>query len=100
MTEATMTRPTTRDATDAQFEPTLRADRHGYVLGKESVEGFADRPELAMAGRLKLARWARRFSSADLSDVQEGLLGDADGQGDKIDRELLHAALLDAEQDV
>jgi hypothetical protein len=51
------------------FMPTLLADRGGYALGDEVVEGFADRPELDAAQRARIARWADRFGGGQ-SDVQ------------------------------
>ncbi|MDX6594617.1 MAG: hypothetical protein QOJ13_3813 [Gaiellales bacterium] len=88
----------TEDALEQQ-EPTLRADRRGYILAGDSVDGFADRRDLSSEARRKLARWARRFSADDLSDAQVRLLEVADRELASGERELLRAAILDAERD-
>src|SRR4051794_36522762 len=83
-----------------QQEPVLRADRRGYVLEGQSIDGFADRAGLSAAGRRKLAQWAGRFTPKELSQAQKKLLEDADGEAMSGERELLRAAILDAERDV
>jgi len=79
--------------------PTLRADRRGYALDEESVEGFADRDDLSRAARRKLAHWARRFTPDELSPAQRRLLSQPDEDRGP-DIELLAAALRDAERDI
>ncbi len=79
--------------------PTLRADRRGYVLDEESVDGFDDREDLSPVARRQIAKWARRFTPAMLSEEQHRLPAESDEErGAQL--ELLAAALRDAEQDV
>jgi|SRR5215211_230632 len=100
MTDATMTPAITSDATISTLELMLRADRRGYVLGGDSIDGFEDRRDVGLEGRIKLARWARRFASDQLSDVQQELLDKHEGDRSSASHELLRAALQDAEEDV
>lgn len=51
-----------------------RADHRGYLLDGKLVEGFADRRDLSLRDRIAIARMARRFAPARLSDAQRGLL--------------------------
>src|SRR5689334_17196815 len=79
-------------------DPVLRADRRGYVLAQQSIDGFCDRSDVADATRLRLARWARRFTPDELSVEQEALLEHAGSRPRDVDKELLAAALTDAEE--
>ncbi len=54
--------------------PLVRAAGHGYTYAGESVEGFADRPELPLAVRVRLARLGERYAPKKLSAVQRELL--------------------------
>jgi hypothetical protein len=74
----------------------LRADRRGYVLDEESVDGFLDRPDLPIPARKQIARWASRFSPETLSRAQVKLLSEEDDRN----FELLAGALEDAENDI
>ena len=53
MTDGTMTSAITGAMTSA-IEPMLRADRRGYVLDGDSIDGFEDRPDVGLEGRIKL----------------------------------------------
>jgi len=54
--------------------PPVRADGKGYTYAGESVDGFADRPELPQPLRVRLARLAERYAPERLSPVQRELL--------------------------
>jgi len=54
--------------------PTVRADRRGYVLGDQTVEGFGDRAELSIEDRTILARLCRRYTPQALTAQQRELL--------------------------
>lgn len=56
--------------------PLLRADRRGYVLGDERIDGFADPEQSSFEVRLKVARWAARLDPDHLTDAQRALLSD------------------------
>lgn len=61
---------------DAAESPQLRADRRGYVLGEERVDGFVDRPDLDGRARLKIARWAARFAEATMDEQQRTMVAE------------------------
>jgi DNA-binding XRE family transcriptional regulator len=54
--------------------PLVRADGNGYTYAGESVDGFADRPELPQTLRVRLARLGERYAPEQLSPVQRELL--------------------------
>jgi DNA-binding XRE family transcriptional regulator len=54
--------------------PLVRADGKGYTYAGESVDGFADRPELPQVLRVRLARLGERYAPEWLSPVQRELL--------------------------
>jgi DNA-binding XRE family transcriptional regulator len=54
--------------------PLVRADGEGYTFAGESVDGFADRPELPLPLRVRLARLSERYAPEQLSPVQRELL--------------------------
>lgn len=62
--------------------PLVRADGRGYVYGRETVDGFADRPELPLAARVRLARLAERHAPKALSDEQVRLLATPQAKDD------------------
>ncbi|MGH2853631.1 MAG: MerR family DNA-binding transcriptional regulator [Solirubrobacteraceae bacterium] len=62
--------------------PLIRADGHGYSYAGESVEGFADRPELPPAMRVRLARLAERYVPKKLSPAQRELLASPQAERD------------------
>jgi hypothetical protein len=54
--------------------PLVRADGEGYTYGGEWIEGFADRPELPLPVRVRLARLGERYVPKKLSAAQRDLL--------------------------
>lgn len=54
--------------------PLVRADGRGYTYGGGSTDGFADRPELPIEARVRLARLSERYSPRRLSEAQRQLL--------------------------
>jgi DNA-binding XRE family transcriptional regulator len=54
--------------------PLVRADGDGYTFAGESVDGFADRPELPQSVRVRLARLGERYAPKKLSAAQRELL--------------------------
>lgn len=54
--------------------PLVRADGEGYTYIGEWVDGFADRPELPMLVRVRLARLGERYAPERLSAAQRDLL--------------------------
>lgn len=52
----------------------LTPDRRGYVLNGERVDGFPDPEQLAVELRAKVARWASRLASDQLTEQQQELL--------------------------
>lgn len=54
--------------------PLIRADGMGYTFAGESVDGFADRPELPPPARVRLARLGERYAPRKLSSHQRKLL--------------------------
>jgi len=89
-------------AEEITFEgrPQLRADRAGYILDGERVEGFADRTDVDERGRRLLARWAEAFTPDALEDEQKRILEQPDPGLSDTERQLLHGAIEDAERDM
>lgn len=54
--------------------PLVRADGEGYTYAGEWIDGFADRPEVALQVRVRLARLGERYSPKKLSAAQRDLL--------------------------
>jgi DNA-binding transcriptional MerR regulator len=89
-------------AEEITFEgrPQLRADRVGYILDGERVEGFADRTDVDAQGRRALAEWAETFTPDALQDEQKRILEQPDPGLSDTERQLLHGAIEDAERDM
>jgi DNA-binding transcriptional MerR regulator len=62
--------------------PLIRADGRGYTYAGESVNGFSDRPELALQVRVRLARLAERYAPKKLSNAQRELLASSQAERD------------------
>jgi MerR HTH family regulatory protein len=62
--------------------PLVRADGRGYTYAGESVVGFADRPELPLEVRVRLARLAERYAPKRLSGAQRALLATPQAERD------------------
>jgi DNA-binding transcriptional MerR regulator len=54
--------------------PLVRVDGRGYTYAGASIDGFADRPELGLAVRVRLARLAERYAPKKLTTAQRELL--------------------------
>ena len=54
--------------------PLVRADGEGYTYAGEWLDGFADRPELPLPVRVRLARLGERYAPKKLSTTQRDLL--------------------------
>jgi DNA-binding transcriptional MerR regulator len=54
--------------------PLVRADGGGYTYAGEWIDGFADRPELPLPVRVRLARLGERYAPKKLSTAQRDLL--------------------------
>jgi hypothetical protein len=54
--------------------PLVRADGKGYTYAGEWIDGFADRPELSLPVRVRLARLGERYAPKKLSMTQRDLL--------------------------
>jgi hypothetical protein len=54
--------------------PLVRADGEGYTYAGAWVNGFADRPELPLPVRVRLARLGERYAPKKLSTTQRDLL--------------------------
>jgi hypothetical protein len=80
--------------------PQLRADRAGYILDGERVEGFADRADVDARGRRLLARWAETFTPDALQDEQKRILAEPDPGLSDTERQLVKGAIEDAERDM
>jgi hypothetical protein len=61
-------------ATLASPLPLIRADGEGYTYAGESVDGFADQPDLPIEARVRLARLGERYAPKKLSQAQRELL--------------------------
>lgn len=62
--------------------PLVRADGHGYTYAGASIDGFADRPELGFAVRVRLARLAERYVPKKLTTAQRELLASPQAERD------------------
>jgi DNA-binding transcriptional MerR regulator len=62
--------------------PLIRADGRGYTYAGESVNGFSDRPELALQVRVRLARLAERYTPKKVSRAQRELLASPQAERD------------------
>jgi len=62
--------------------PLVRADGRGYTYAGEPTDGFADRPELAVEVRVRLARLAERYTPKRLSETQRELLASSEAERD------------------
>jgi MerR HTH family regulatory protein len=62
--------------------PLVRADGRGYTYAGESIAGFADRPELPLEVRARLARLAERYAPKRLSQAQRALLATPQAERD------------------
>jgi DNA-binding transcriptional MerR regulator len=62
--------------------PLVRADGRGYTYAGESADGFADRPELPIEARVRLARLAERYTPKRLSGAQRELLASPEAEHD------------------
>jgi len=80
--------------------PQLRADRAGYILDGERVEGFADRTDVDERGRRALAEWAETFTPEHLQDEQKRILAQPDPGPSDTERQLVKGAIEDAERDM
>jgi DNA-binding transcriptional MerR regulator len=89
-------------AEEITFEgrPQLRADRAGYILDGERVEGFADRTDVDARGRRLLARWAKAFTPDALQDEQKRILAEPDPGPSDTERQLVKGAIENAERDM
>jgi DNA-binding transcriptional MerR regulator len=89
-------------AEEITFEgrPQLRADRAGYILEGERVEGFADRTDIDARGRRALAEWAESFTPDVLQDKQKRILEQPDPGLSDTERQLVKGAIEDAERDM
>jgi hypothetical protein len=54
--------------------PLVCADGQGYTYAGEWISGFADRPELPLLVRVRLARLGERYAPKKLSAAQQDLL--------------------------
>ncbi|HEV2974178.1 MAG TPA: MerR family transcriptional regulator [Solirubrobacteraceae bacterium] len=54
--------------------PLIRADGEGYTYAGDRVDGFADRPDLPVQVRVRLARLGERYAPKKLSPTQRKLL--------------------------
>jgi hypothetical protein len=80
--------------------PQLRADHRGYVLGRDRIDGFADRPDLDAASRRVIAEWARAFFPNHLDDQQRLLLNEPQTPMSSVAEALRKAAIQNAEKDM
>ncbi|MGA8365229.1 MAG: MerR family transcriptional regulator [Solirubrobacteraceae bacterium] len=62
--------------------PLVRADGRGYTYAGVSIDGFADRPELGFAVRVRLARLAERYAPKKLTTAQRELLASPQAERD------------------
>ena len=66
--------------------PLVRADGRGYTYAGTSIDGFADRPELGLPVRVRLARLAERYTPKKLSSAQRELLASPQAEQDRARR--------------
>jgi hypothetical protein len=62
--------------------PLVRADGKGYTYAGESIDGFADRPELSPPARVRLARLGEHYAPKKLSPAQRALLATPEAEHD------------------
>ncbi len=62
--------------------PLVRADGEGYTYAGEWLDGFADRPELPLPVRVRLARLGERYAPKKLSAAQRDLLASPTAEQD------------------
>ncbi len=80
--------------------PRLRADRQGYVIDDEYVQGFADRSDLKQADRQLIARWCQSFTPDMLTAEQRELLERRKVRLSTVAQQLRDAAIENAERDM
>jgi DNA-binding transcriptional MerR regulator len=62
--------------------PLVRADGRGYTYAGASVDGFADRTDVPIEARVRLARLAERYAPKRLAEVQRELLASSQAERD------------------
>jgi excisionase family DNA binding protein len=62
--------------------PLVRADGAGYTYAGDSVDGFADRVDVPIEARVRLARLAERHTPRRLSEAQRELLASPQAERD------------------
>jgi DNA-binding transcriptional MerR regulator len=62
--------------------PLVRVDGQGYTYAGESTDGFADRLDLPIEARVRLARLAERYTPKRLSEAQRELLASPQAERD------------------
>jgi DNA-binding transcriptional MerR regulator len=80
--------------------PQLVADRKGYLLNGERIDGFSDRLELDVASRRLIATWARAFTPSALDAKQRRLLSAPPRSPLPLAEALRQAAIENAERDM
>jgi hypothetical protein len=80
--------------------PQLRADRRGYLLGADRVDGFDDRSDLDTSSRRLIAGWARAFAPDSLDAAQRRLLDQPAEATLDTPKLLARAAIENAESDM
>ena len=80
--------------------PQLRADRAGYILDGDYVEGFADRTNIDARSRRALAEWAESYTPNALQDEQKRILAQPDPGPSDTERQLVKGAIENAERDM
>ncbi len=83
--------------------PLVRADTDGYTYAGEWIDGFADRSELPLSVRVRLARLGERYAPKKLSAAQRELLASPMAERDATrpaspEMEGFQADALDAER--
>jgi DNA-binding transcriptional MerR regulator len=94
---------TTMASTIPNPMPLVRADADGYTYAGEWIDGFADRPELPLQVRVRLARMGERYAPKKLSAVQRDLLASPQAERDATrqpspEQDGFQADALDAER--
>jgi len=79
--------------------PLVRADGRGYTYAGESVAGFADRSELLIEARVRIARLAERYTPKKLSSAQRELLASPQAERDASRRSSAAQAGFQADED-
>jgi DNA-binding transcriptional MerR regulator len=80
--------------------PRLRADREGYFIDDEYVQGFADRHDLKLPDRQLIARWCQSFTPDVLTSEQRRLLERSEARLSTATQQLRDAAIENAERDM